>query len=377
LLLALTATSFAVRDPEVVYLREDVPSNPSTANSSGTNLEQSNNLPAPSTSTNNQNINIELERCLNLTKTDFKSALKSCLTAAESGNGMANYQVGYIYEQYFKDSKKARPFFEKAIALGYIDGYVGIAADLIAKKKYKEAIIELLKAENAGSRNSSNLIGLAYEKLGDLDSALKYYLKSSNYGEVLSSYNAGMIYYTRKQFDNAIKYFTIAGNKNDAPSMYQLGVIYREVKNDLTSSCTWFKRGLDASDSRSQQAWKDFCNEDFKVTAGEASDVKFFSLNEAPFLGGSMYHFIWVGSTEKLLDFTGIQVRPKGRTDVPWIQVPHRLQKRSEATYALVDELFLNIATKQSNICWDFRTVKEVQGKLNTIWTYLPASGCT
>jgi hypothetical protein len=94
-------------------------------------------------------------------------------------------------------------------------------------------------------------------------------------------------------------------------------------------------------------------------------------------LGSSAYHFIWVGDREKMLDFTGIQVREKGRPEVPWIQVPHRLQSRTEGIYALVDEIFLNVATKQTNICWDFRTVKEIDNKLVTIWNYPTASSCS
>jgi serine/threonine protein kinase len=365
------------QDASTISIDEQEQNKPLDGQISDPNLEQAESQLNTDDSKTSKNVNIELEQCLNLTKTDYKSALKNCLIAAQADNGMANYQVGYIYDQFYKDPQRARPYFEKAISLGYVDGYVGLGHDLINKKKYREAIQVLLKAEKAKSRNSSNLLGVSYERLGDLDSALKYYLISSNYGDVLSTYNAAAIYYSRKQFDDAIKYFTIAANKMDPPSMYQLGIIFREIKQDKTTSCTWFKRGLDASDQRSKQAWQDFCSDDFKVSAKEAPDVKVYALDKSPFLGSSMFHFVWVGNKEKMLDFTGIQVRPKGRPEVPWIQVPHRLQNRSEGVYALVDEIFLNVATKQTNICWDFRTVKEVTDQLDTIWNYPTASSCT
>jgi TPR repeat protein len=265
---------------------------------------------------------------------------------------------------------------EKAVELGYIDGYVGLASLLMDQKKYDEAIVLLLKAEKAGSKNSSNLLGMTYERLNKYDLALKYYLISSDNGEVLSSYNAAMIYYSRKDFDNAIKYFTIAANMNDAPAMYQLGEIYRLFKRDTKTSCIWFNRGSKAGDSKSQTSVKNYCQDDFKVSAPEASNVDIQQLNYRPFLGDSLFYFVWAGTSDKLLDYTGIQVRERGRTDVPWFQVPHKLQNEKDGVYILIDQLFLAVISKRTNICWDFRAVKEESGKLVTVWNYQPLSGC-
>ena len=320
--------------------------------------------------------NIDLTQCLNLTTTDFKKALESCLKASKQGDGIATYQVAFIYDTYVKDLKNAKIYYEKAVELGYVDGYVGLAALLMDQKKYDNAIQLLLKAENAGSKNSSNLLGMSYEKQNKLDLALKYYLISTENGEVLSAYNAAMIYYSRKDFDNAIKFFTIAANKNDAPAMYQLGEIFRLFKRDTKTSCTWFNRGSKAGDLKSQTSVKNYCQDDFKVSAPEASNVDIQQLNYRPFLGDSLFYFVWAGTSEKLLDYTGIQVRERGRTDVPWFQVPHKLQNEKDGVYILIDQLFLTVVTKRSNICWDFRAVKENSGKLVTIWNYQPVSGC-
>jgi len=320
--------------------------------------------------------NIDLTQCLNLTTTDFKKALESCLKASKQGDGIATYQVAFIYDTYLKDLKNAKIYYEKAVQLGYVDGYVGLAALLMDQKKYDDAIQLLLKAEKAGSKNSSNLLGMSYEKQNKLDLALKYYLISTENGEVLSAYNAAMIYYSRKDFDNAIKYFTIAANKNDAPAMYQLGEIFRLFKRDTKTSCTWFNRGSKAGDSKSQASVKNYCQDDFKVSAPEASNVDIQQLNYRPFLGDSLFYFVWAGTSEKLLDYTGIQVRERGRTDVPWFQVPHKLQNEKDGTYALIDQLFLTVMTKRTNICWDFRAVKEEAGKLTIVWNYQPLSGC-
>jgi serine/threonine protein kinase len=320
--------------------------------------------------------NIELAQCLNLTATDYKKALVSCLKVSKQGDGMATYQVGYIYITYLNDPVNSKIYMEKAIKQGYIDGYVGLGSLLMDQKKYSEAIEVLLKAEKAGSMNSSNLLGMSYEKLKDFDQALKYYLISSENGEVLSTYNAAAIYKSRKDIDNAIKYFTIAANKNDAPSMYQLGEIFRISKQDTKTSCTWYNRGLKAGDALSKTAVTNFCYDDFKFSAPEASNVNIQQLNLRPFSGDSGFYFVWVGPTEKLLDYTGIQVRERGRPEVPWLQVPHKLQAAKDGTYALIDELFLMVVSKQANICWDFRAIKETSGELVTIWNYPPLSGC-
>jgi len=202
------------------------------------------NSPTPTSSaltspSDSNSKNIELARCLNLTNIDFKQALVSCLKVSNLGDGMASYQVGYIYDQYLKDPVKSKLYMEKAVKQGYIDGYVGLASLLMDQKKYEDAQVLLFRAEKAGSKNSSNLLGKTYEKLYDYDLALKYYIISSDNGDVLSAYNVGMIYYSRKEIDNAIKYFTIAAKMNDAPSMYQLGETFRLFKRDTKTSCIW------------------------------------------------------------------------------------------------------------------------------------------
>ena len=351
----------------------------SAPSSSASPLATSSSNPLPSASaspSDGSSKNIELAQCLNLSNVDYKKALVSCLKVSKQGDGMATYQVGYIYDTYLKDPVNAKLYMEKAVELGYIDGYVGLASLLMDQKKYDEAIVLLLKAEKAGSKNSSNLLGMTYERLNKYDLALKYYLISSDNGEVLSSYNAAMIYYSRKDFDNAIKYFTIAANMNDAPAMYQLGEIYRLFKRDTKTSCIWFNRGSKAGDSKSQTSVKNYCQDDFKVSAPEASNVDIQQLNYRPFLGDSLFYFVWAGTSDKLLDYTGIQVRERGRTDVPWFQVPHKLQNEKDGVYILIDQLFLAVISKRTNICWDFRAVKEESGKLVTVWNYQPLSGC-
>ncbi len=348
-----------------------------TPSSSSSTTSSPSTAPPASTSTSDlSSKNIELAQCLNLTNVDYKQALVSCLKVSNQGDGMASYQVGFIYSNYLDDPVTSKLYMEKAVKQGYIDGYVGLGALLRDQKKYKEAIPILLKAENAGSKNSSNILGNVYEKLNNYDLALKYYLISSDNGEVLSSYNAAMIYYSRKDIDNAIKYFTIAAKMNDAPSMYQLGETYRLFKRDTKTSCTWFNRGSKAGDSLSQAAVKNYCQDDFKVSSVEAPNVDIQQLNYRPFLGDSLFYFVWAGTPEKLLDYTGIQVRERGRTDVPWFQVPHKLQNEKDGAYILIDQLFLTAISKRTNICWDFRTVKEEAGKLATVWNYQPLSGC-
>jgi hypothetical protein len=158
--------------------------------------------------------------------------------------------------------------------------------------------------------------------------------------------------------------------------MFRLGEIFRTAKKDLKTSCTWYNRGSKAGDLPSQSAVKNYCQDDFKLSAPEATNVELQQLNYRPFLGDSAFYFVWAGPKDKLLDYTGVQVRERGRTDVPWFQVPHKLQSEKDGTYILVDQLFLAVITKRTNICWDFRTVKEVDGKLTKVWDYLPLSGC-
>jgi serine/threonine protein kinase len=357
--------------PESRITSEPSPfASPLTTNSS-TSLPSASASPSEGSSKN-----IELAQCLNLTDVDYEKALVSCLKVSEQGDGMATYQVGFIYSRYLNDPVNAKLYMEKAVKLGYIDGYVGLASLLVDQKKYDEAIVLLLKAEKAGSKNSSNLLGFTYEKLNRYNLALKYYLISSSNGEVLSYYNAAMIYYLRSDFDNAIKYFTIAANMKDAPAMYQLGEIYRLIKVDTKTSCIWFNRGSKAGDLKSQTSVKNYCQDDFKVSAPEASNLDIQQLNYRPFLGDSLFYFVWAGTSDKLLDYTGIQVRERDRTDVPWFQVPHKLQNEKDGVYILIDQLFLAVISKRANICWDFRAIKEESGKLVTVWNYQPLSGC-
>lgn len=110
----------------------------------------------------------------------------------------------------------------------------------------------------------------------------------------------------------------------------------------------------------------------FDVSAPLASDVVYDSLYGRPWKTGGLYWGIPLqfSSASPVPDLTGIQFRPIGFPNGPWIEVPYKLKVSSVdgSVYAQVDELLFAVLFK-GEICPEFRVVKEVDGEIVKVWT--------
>lgn len=109
----------------------------------------------------------------------------------------------------------------------------------------------------------------------------------------------------------------------------------------------------------------------FDVSAPLASDVVYDSLFGRPYKTGGLYWGVPLqfSSASPVPDLTGIQFRPIGFPNGPWIEVPYKLKVSSvDTVYAQVDELLFAVLFKEE-ICPEFRVVKELEGEIVKVWT--------
>jgi serine/threonine protein kinase len=68
---------------------------------------------------------------------------------------------------------------------------------------------------------------------------------------------------------------------------------------------------------------------------------------------------------------TGIQFRLTGFPNALWFHVPYKLKTFSttDSVYAAVDDLFLAVLLNRTDICPEFRAVREEKGEIVNIWT--------
>jgi serine/threonine protein kinase/TPR repeat protein len=68
---------------------------------------------------------------------------------------------------------------------------------------------------------------------------------------------------------------------------------------------------------------------------------------------------------------TGIQFRLTGFPNADWFHVPYKLKTSAitDSVYAAVDDIFLTVLLNRSEICPEFRAVREEKGEIVNIWT--------
>jgi serine/threonine protein kinase len=113
-------------------------------------------------------------------------------------------------------------------------------------------------------------------------------------------------------------------------------------------------------------------SEKLDLSAPLATNVEYDYLFGMPWRTGGLYWGIPLQSTStsEVPDLTGIQVRPTGFPNGPWLEIPYKLKisRGVDTVYAQVDELLLTMLFERE-ICPEFRVVKEVKAEIVKVWT--------
>ncbi|MBT4937459.1 tetratricopeptide repeat protein, partial [Candidatus Peregrinibacteria bacterium] len=146
--------------------------------------------------------------------------------------------IGTIYRNYKKDTKKAEEYFKKAIKAdtNFTKAYNNLAEIYISQNKLKQAakILEKALKQKQSAQTYSNL-GMIYGKLEDFDKAIESYIKALTIDpqrpRALS--NLGVVYLKKGDEENAIRAFKHALNmdKKNVALYVQLAALYDKIKD--------------------------------------------------------------------------------------------------------------------------------------------------
>lgn len=238
---------------------------------------------------------------------DVAAAIKYYHKAAELGEGQAQANLGFKYEEGVgveKDLDKAFTLYQQSndnhdaqgtnnLATFYKNGIVveqdiDMAINLYLKAAEGGNVFALnnlgnmyfegdgvevdntlafqyyLRASQAGDLYASERIGLFYyDGLGveqDYDKALQYLVEPSKQGYEVSTYFIGEIYYyhfPETDIASALQYYQLAHEQGDDDGAYELGVIYNEgsrVEQNFERAHYWYNQAIQHSNPAAHRA---------------------------------------------------------------------------------------------------------------------------
>lgn len=154
---------------------------------------------------------------------DYKEAIKWFTKAAESGNAIAQYNLGNMYS----------------------NGIGGI------EKNLEEAVKWYSKSAEQDYGFAQNNLGIAYENgqgiKQDYAEAIKWFSKAADHNVAVAQNSLGVMYAKGEGVpqDNAkaMQWYIKAAENNDPKGQFNLGVMYatgQEVKKDVVQAYLWF-----------------------------------------------------------------------------------------------------------------------------------------
>ncbi len=172
---------------------------------------------------------------------NWAAAYKEFKPLAAKGNPVAQYYLGFFYEQ----------------------GYV-------VQKNYQEAWKLYYKSAQQGNSDAQHKLGDIYKgEPGDggfkvqpnIDEALKWYMKSAEQGNKYAQGSLGLMYYygdgVPKDYREAMKWNMKLATEGDEDSQYILGDAYENgkgVSTDYSEAAYWYEK---AAEKRANRAYGD------------------------------------------------------------------------------------------------------------------------
>lgn len=199
------------------------------------------------------------EAYLNL---QHEEAFNKSKKAVKEGFAFGYLILGMMYlngEYVLRDFSEAKKNFEKAIEMGCVLGYYGLAqlvtstkGDKTLAKKYLNEVLDEIIVGNEEDPFFNNLRGNIYSDGGavhlNISKAIIFYEKAIAEGNVRSLHNLGLIYAygkggIEKDIDLALLHFHEAAKSNFTFSFYELGRIYEFELKDLNEAVRYYYEG--------------------------------------------------------------------------------------------------------------------------------------
>ena len=163
------------------------------------------------------------------------------IKAANKGDPIAQYEIGFYYKISKKDYAKAIEWLTKAAEQGHI-----------------EAQYELANIFDRGAWTSTEAAEM--KSYFDDTQSIKWYTEAATKGHMNSQYQLGMSYKYDEQikdYDESIKWYTLAAEQGHFDSQYALGSMYyfgREIPQNYDKAFKWIKMAVEQGGSQFDQS---------------------------------------------------------------------------------------------------------------------------
>ena len=200
---------------------------------------------------------------------DYEKARAYYEAAGENPYAYVALGFNYYYGQGVAvDQEKGKEYFDKAIALGCMDGYFGLGEIAYEQGDYTAAIqnyemaaekgTELLYITNAERIiANSYLIGVGVEQ--DCAKAVEWYEKAAEMGDTDSMATLGYAYANgdkglEQDYIKAAEWLEKAAEKGNTYAMSGIGYMYQNglgVETDYAKAVEWYEKGAEMGDTDS------------------------------------------------------------------------------------------------------------------------------
>jgi TPR repeat protein len=229
--------------------------------------------------------NIELnEEAQEYYKKDKPELALAKLLKIERKNKTQLFVIGFIYQEFVKDFKKAEEFYLSAVKKNVTDAmfYLGYLYD-IEFKDYKRAEEYYLMAVGKGDATAMFNLGYLYKnEFKDYKRAEEYYLMAVEKGDTKAMVNLGNLYENEyNDYEKAEEYYLMAVEKGDTKAMVNLGNLYENEYYDYEKAEKFYLMAVESGDIKvlNNLAWNYFELKKNKIGALEYATRAF---NEKP-----------------------------------------------------------------------------------------------
>ncbi len=173
----------------------------------------------------------------------YGDAVKYYEQAVEQEDADAMNNLGFLYENKYKDMSKAEQYYLMAVAHKNASAMnnLGILHQAEYKNLAKAKQYYLMAIKNGNVSAMNNLGWLYHFKIKDMRKAKQYYLMAVEKGQVDAMNNLGRLY--ENEFNDAVKaeqYYLMAIEHGDIHAIFNLGLLYDNKLKDIIKAKQYY-----------------------------------------------------------------------------------------------------------------------------------------
>jgi TPR repeat protein len=183
---------------------------------------------------------------------DYKKAEEYYMMAVEKGDATAMFNLGYLYKNEFKDYKRAEEYYLMAVEKGNTKAMVnlGYLYDHVIKDYKKAEEYYMMAVEKGDTKAMVNLAYLYDNEFKDYKKAEEYYLMAVEKGESKAMVNLGYLYDNEfKKYKKAEEYYLMAVAKGETKAMVNLANLFENEYKDYRNAEEYYLMAIKEGDA--------------------------------------------------------------------------------------------------------------------------------